>query len=212
MEALWVACAVISLIRRCFQYKFRCRARHLCLKRSILPQLKHALRLRLEWLLRPQCLQATRIVLLGTEDARFRIAAEGPWRVVSKTKTAEIGARGALRGGGFGGTLSDKIWEQLQCWCLAKSGFCTDLLPGTLGSLVLRRGSCSFSGRWTKCFKRSQWAMGSSWFAVFLILEVTVLGHRTAVYGHFHGDECLVLSFSGNQELCYQTLSLGHAF
>ena len=43
------------------------------------------------------------MVLLGTEEARFAIAAEDPWMGVSGTKTAENGAEEALRGRGLGG-------------------------------------------------------------------------------------------------------------
>ena len=56
------------------------------------------------------------MVRLGTEDARFGVAAEEPWMGVSWTKTAENGTGEALRGREFGGTWSDKFREQLQCW------------------------------------------------------------------------------------------------
>ena len=46
---------------------------------------------------------------MGTEDARFGLAAEYPWMGVSGTKTAENGAVETLRGRGLGGIWSDKI-------------------------------------------------------------------------------------------------------
>ena len=49
------------------------------------------------------------MVRLGTEDARFGLAAEEPWMGVSGTKTAEDETGEALRGRGFGGTWSDKF-------------------------------------------------------------------------------------------------------
>ena len=49
------------------------------------------------------------MVRLGTEDARFRVAAEEPWMGVSGTKTAENGFGEALRGQGLGGVWSDKV-------------------------------------------------------------------------------------------------------
>ena len=42
------------------------------------------------------------MVLLGTEDALFGLAAEGLWMGVSGTKTAENGAEEAIRGQGPG--------------------------------------------------------------------------------------------------------------
>ena len=45
---------------------------------------------------------------MGTEDARFGLAAEDPWMGVSGTKTAENGAGEALRGRRLGGIWSDK--------------------------------------------------------------------------------------------------------
>ena len=48
------------------------------------------------------------MVLPGTEDGRFRLAAEDPGMGVSGTETAEKWAEEALRGQGLGGIWSDK--------------------------------------------------------------------------------------------------------
>ena len=112
-------------------------------------------RLCLRWNLRQIVRWTTKSGLLGTQDARFGLAADDPWMGVWGTKAAENGAGEALRGRRLGRIWSNKILVQLQCWWVAKCDFCADLLSGTLGRLGARRGSCSSSGLWTKGFKRS---------------------------------------------------------
>ena len=100
------------------------------------------------------CSGLQKVVLLGTEDDRFGLAAEYPWMGVSRTTTAENGDGEALRGRGLDGIWSDNVWEQLQCRWKTRCGFYADMLSGTLGRLDSRCGSSSSSGRWTKGFKR----------------------------------------------------------
>ena len=57
-----------------------------------------------------------RVVLLGSEDARFVLAAaEDPSMGVSGTKTAENVAAEVVRGRGFDRIWSNNVSEQLQC-------------------------------------------------------------------------------------------------
>ena len=97
-----------------------------------------------------------RVVLLGTEDARFGLAAaEGPWMGLSGLKTARNWFGEAVRVQYLGKYWSNKVWEQLQCWSAPQCGFWVDLSVFSMRGPGAHYGSRSSFGRRMKGLKRS---------------------------------------------------------